>query len=305
MGHITITLELQQAFLSFPLKEFLEPHSTSIRSYWQLLDYFVTPFLDLLQAMVINDPTLSYIQDHQLGILRSVLMQQIQRYFNDDRQAAIIVLFYHLGLHCFVPVLMNMELFTCYSSPFYPPYDFNESDVLCLSHIWKDSSYLRGDNVYHCFVRQLLCDTLAGQTAECALGPIMHARAALACFKELATMALPPLPSPSGKNIDIALITDDMEDETYWKLRFWPIADNTEDNSYTNLAFDSPNSGQWQFTYDGSFNDEDLCFLLVGYLIFLLPRCGRLDALVAACQDYTRLPEDPEFFLQRMYGRFP
>ncbi|KAF9548172.1 hypothetical protein CPC08DRAFT_347577 [Agrocybe pediades] len=53
-GQIAILLELQQAMLSFPLKEFLEPHSTSIRSYTKLLEDFVTPFLELLESMVSN-----------------------------------------------------------------------------------------------------------------------------------------------------------------------------------------------------------------------------------------------------------
>ncbi|KAF9560646.1 hypothetical protein CPC08DRAFT_467182 [Agrocybe pediades] len=47
---ITISLELQQSALSFPLKEFLEPH-TSTRTFPQLLQNFVNPFLELLEAM--------------------------------------------------------------------------------------------------------------------------------------------------------------------------------------------------------------------------------------------------------------
>ncbi|KAF9558089.1 hypothetical protein CPC08DRAFT_25710 [Agrocybe pediades] len=315
LRRITISLELQQAVLSFPLKEFLEPHNTSAPTYRQLLQLFITPFLELLEAMVINDPTLSYILDHQLGILRSVLMQQIQQYFNNDELVAILlVLFYHMGSCRFVPVLPDMGVRNVHPFFWLDHHDvFHGSDVLSLSNIWQDSSGLKGDNVYHRFVRQLLHDTLAGESIEYALGPIMHARAAQACFKDLARWVSPP--SPSGKKIDIALITDDVEDDAYQKLCFWPITDNTEHNSYANLAFDSPNSGQWQFTYDGSrsFNNKDLCFLLVGYLIFLLPRCGRSDALVAACKDYTRLPDNPfqsdnpfppeEFFLQ--YERFP
>ncbi|KAF9544213.1 hypothetical protein CPC08DRAFT_417691 [Agrocybe pediades] len=302
MGQITISLKLQQAILSFPIKEFLEPH-TSTPTCWTLLERFITPFLELLETMVITDPTLSDIQDHQLGILRSFLMQRIQPYFNDDKLASVLVLFYHLGSHRFVPVLHETSSFNFpYSSPFILLPDFHESDVLPLSWIWKDSSGLRGDNVYHRFVRQLLRDTLAGQTAECALEPIMHARAAQACFKELAsTLVQSPPPSPSGKNIDIALITDDTEDDAYGELH---VTDNMEDNSYVNLVFDSPNSGQWHFT---SYNDtnKDLCFLLPGYLIFLLPRCGRSGALVATCRYYTRLSGDPESFLQYLYNHFP
>ncbi|KAF9543231.1 hypothetical protein CPC08DRAFT_700543 [Agrocybe pediades] len=305
-GQITISLELRQAVLSFPTKEFLKPH-TSTRTYWVLLQDFVTPFLEILEAMVIADPMLSYIKDHQLRNLGSVLMQQIQQYFNNsDEHALILVLFYHLGSYRFVPVLQETNTFCRYSSPFIPLPDLHESDVLHLSYIWKDSSCFRGDNVYHRFVRQLLRDTLAGQTAECALGPIMHERAALACFKTLARVVL----RPSGKNIDIALITDDVEDDTYRKLHFRSVTDNGECNNCANLVFDSPNGGQWQFEFNDRspwehVDNKDICFLLLGYLIFLLPRCGRSDALVTACKDYTRLPDKPYSDLWYLYNHFP
>ncbi|KAF9552792.1 hypothetical protein CPC08DRAFT_258624 [Agrocybe pediades] len=51
-SQIMISLELQQAVLSFPLKEFLEPHSTSSLTYQHLLQFFVTELLELLEAMV-------------------------------------------------------------------------------------------------------------------------------------------------------------------------------------------------------------------------------------------------------------
>ncbi|KAF9543062.1 hypothetical protein CPC08DRAFT_716810 [Agrocybe pediades] len=316
VGQITISLELQQSMLSFPLKEFLEPHSTSFHTYPKLLERFVTPFFALLEAMVLTDPTLTYIRDHQLGILRTVLLQQIQRYFNDDRRALVLVLFYHLGSHRFIPILKpSRPLPWSYSIPGNLVPIFDEDDILLLFRIWE---FPFEDNVYHRFVRQLLRDP--SLPAEYTVGPIMHVRAALVCFKELATIALPAPPSPSGKNIDIALImTDDEEDDAHSKLTFCPVRDHAEDNIYVNLVFDSPNGGQWQFIYDEWIytGSEELYFLLVGYLIFLLPRCGRSDALVAACQDYTLLLDDPfrsddlflqqeeESFLKYMYGRFP
>ncbi|KAF4617429.1 hypothetical protein D9613_006400 [Agrocybe pediades] len=310
IGQITISFELRQAVFSFPLKEFLEPH-TSTPTYPHLLRHFITPFVGILENIVSTDPTLSYIQDHQLEILQTVLLQQLQPYFNDDRLALVLALFYHLGSHRFVPVLMNMNAFDCYSTPFYLLRDFHEGDVLSLSRIWDDWNCSFGDSVYHRFVRQLLCDTLVGQTTEYTLGPI-HARAALACFKELASMA-PLLPLSSGKNIDIALIADDVEDDDYRQLCFRPVRHNAECNFYANLVFDSPNGGQWLFIYSEPYawkdpagiDDEELYFILVGYLIFLLPRCGRLDALVAACQDYTWLPDNPKSYLQYLYDLFP
>ncbi|KAF9536035.1 hypothetical protein CPC08DRAFT_771773 [Agrocybe pediades] len=312
MGQITISLELRQAVFSFPLKEFLEPHTTDIETYQILVEDFVAPFLHLLEDIVLKDPTSSYIRDHQLGILRSVLMQQIQRYINKDRMAMVLVLFYHLGSHRLVPILKTLPRSYSYSTPFLSVSDFDEGDLLSLSRIRirNESNSPFRDNIYHDFVRQLLRDP--SRTAEYALGPIMHERAALALFKELAK-TIPRLPSPFGNNIDIVPVTDYAEDDTYPKL-----------------SFDSAYGGHWQWQYQRleptkAFNGDDtpelmegldceeLYFLLLGYLIFLLPQCGRTDALVAACKDHIRLLDDPfqsdnpfppeEFFLQ--YDRFP
>ncbi|KAF9565062.1 hypothetical protein CPC08DRAFT_212469 [Agrocybe pediades] len=49
--HSTISLELRQSMLSFSLKAFLQPH-ISTRTYPQLLEIFVTPFLELSEAIV-------------------------------------------------------------------------------------------------------------------------------------------------------------------------------------------------------------------------------------------------------------
>ncbi|KAF9565071.1 hypothetical protein CPC08DRAFT_212748 [Agrocybe pediades] len=220
----------------------------------------------LFEAIVLNDPTLSYIQDHQLGILRSVLMQQIQQYFRDDRQALVLVLFYHLGSHRFIPILKTYPLPYWYSNPFYlgAVYD---GDILSLSRMWELP--FGGNDIYHHYVHQLLCDP--DRPTKYALGPNVYERATLACFKELASTVL-LLPSPFGRNIDIASVTDDGEDDTYPKL-----------------SFNSMNGGQWQFKYSGAkwtLDDEELFFVLLGYLIFLLPRCGRSEALGATCEEH-------------------
>ncbi|KAF4617852.1 hypothetical protein D9613_006411 [Agrocybe pediades] len=274
----TISLELRQAILSFPLKEFLEPHSTSSNTYQRLLQFFVTPFLELLEAMVINNPTSSYIQDYQLGILRSCLLLQIQRYFDDDRLALVLVLFYHLGSHHCVPVLQIPQLIYWHPTPFYLVLHFHKVDVLSLSYIWPDlrvtgtgCSLGDRDDIYYRFVRQMLRDS--GLTAQ-ALGPVMHERAALACFGELVKAV--PLPLSSSENtIVVATVPDDAEDDTY-----------------PNLRFNSLNRAQWEYACSSEFgfDDKELYFLSLGYLIFLLPRCGRSDALVAACEEWkTRL----------------
>ncbi|KAF9565028.1 hypothetical protein CPC08DRAFT_704821 [Agrocybe pediades] len=283
--HNTISLELRQSMLSFPLKEFLE-HHTSTNMYPLLLEYFVTPFLKLLEDMVFNDPTSSYIQDHQLRILRPALLPQIQQYFNDDSQASVLVLFYHLGSHHFVPILESpsSSSYSWSSTPFYPGRDLNELDMLSMSRIWDNSSFTLRDNVYHRYLRQLLRDPC--QTAKYALGPVMHGKAALFCFKELASMA-PLLLPPPGKNIDIAPITYDAQDDYHPKLNF--------------------NSGKgaqqfWRFKYHWTWKpiDEELYFLLLGYIIFLLPRCGRSDALIAACEEHCRMS-----YIDQPDGFFP
>ncbi|KAF9565053.1 hypothetical protein CPC08DRAFT_212153 [Agrocybe pediades] len=51
IGQIPIPLELRLSILSFPLKEFLEPH-TSALPYRLLLRFFVTPFLERLEAII-------------------------------------------------------------------------------------------------------------------------------------------------------------------------------------------------------------------------------------------------------------
>ncbi|KAF9553226.1 hypothetical protein CPC08DRAFT_713940 [Agrocybe pediades] len=265
---ITISLELRQSVLSFPLKEFLEPH-TSTRTYPHLLEYFVNPFLELLDAIVLKDPTLSYIRDHQLGILHTVLMQQVQQYFNDDRLTSVLVLFYHLGSHPFVPILEPPHSLYFDPAPFHPVPDFCEGEVLSLSRIWQGWSLPLGDNIYHRFVRQLLRDP--DGIAKYALGPKRHEKAALDCFKELTKTAPLMRPSPSAQNIVIT-----------------PSPGNAEDDTYSKLIFNSANGGQWRLKYsrESKLDDEKLYFLLLGYLIFLLPRCGMSEALVAACEEH-------------------
>ncbi|KAF9565030.1 hypothetical protein CPC08DRAFT_704823 [Agrocybe pediades] len=106
MERVTISRELQQAAFSFPLKEFLEPHSTSFDVYQQLLEYFIAPYLELLTAMVLIDPSLSYIQEHQLRILRSLIKEQIQGCSdaNSERLAGILCL---LTMTC--PTVFHMR----------------------------------------------------------------------------------------------------------------------------------------------------------------------------------------------------
>ncbi|KAF4617494.1 hypothetical protein D9613_006072 [Agrocybe pediades] len=277
----TFPLELRQSVHFFPLKEFLEPH-ISTRTYPRLLEYFVSPFLQLLEAIVLNDPASSYIQDHQLKILRAALELQIQQYFNNDRQASVLVLFYHLGSHRFVPILEPPHYSYSHSTPFYLVRDYDEGDILSLSRIWDDlTSVTFKDNIFHRYVRQLL--RAPGRTAKYALGLVMYERTALACFKELAT-TVPLLLPPSGRDNAISLVTNDAEDDIYPKL-----------------IFNSANGGRWRFKYSrgSKLENEELYFLLLGYVIFLLPRCGRSDALVTACEEHRTS------YMNQSVGPFP
>ncbi|KAF4617895.1 hypothetical protein D9613_006387 [Agrocybe pediades] len=282
ISQITISLEFRQSMLSFLLKEFLERHSTSTRTYRQLLEDFVTPFLQLLQAMVLIDPTSSYIRDHQLRILRTAFLQKIPQYINDDRHPLVLVLFYHMGTHSFVPKLWNTRWSSIPSSL---NHYYDEGDILSLSHLWEGWRTPLGveNNIYHCFVHQLL-RAHPSRIVEYARGPTMHERAALTCFKELARTA-PLLPSFSGEDIDMIA----------------PVAGDAEDDTYPDLYF-SRRMGEWHLLEIQFRGDKklELYFLLLGYLIFLLPRCGRSDALVAACGEhrtsYIYHPDGPTKF---------
>ncbi|KAF9540287.1 hypothetical protein CPC08DRAFT_770818 [Agrocybe pediades] len=285
ISQITISLQLRQSVLSFPLKEFLEPHSTSPHTYWRLLEDFVTPFMQLLEAMVLNDPTSSYIRNHQLGILRTVIMQQIPKYFNDDKLAVVLVLFYHLGSNRFVPSITGG--FYWFSTLHMDGVWDNSQgvDILSLSNLWRgrSTSLGVGNDIYHCFVRQLLHDP--DPIAEYARGPAMHERAALACFKKLASNVL-PLPSFSGEDFDIAHFTDDADDDTYPALHFHSVI------------------REWHLSFKAEqYHNKRILrvyFLLLGHLIFLLSRCGRSDALVAACEEHGRMP-----YIYQPDGPFP
>ncbi|KAF4617716.1 hypothetical protein D9613_006382 [Agrocybe pediades] len=280
----TISSELKESLLSFSVEDFLEPH-TSTSVYPHLLEYFVTPFLELLETVVHNDPFAYYIQFHQLENIGNILMKQVRQYFEDDRLASVLILFNHMGSHRFVPVLEVPQHSPyrpyVHSAPFYLDSVYNDSDILSLSRIWESSTPFIGQSVYHGFLRQLL--RLPVETFKYALGPKMHEKAALYCFEEL-TETVSLLPPPSGLEMVITTVTDDAEDDNYPKL-----------------SFNSANGGQWQCQCSTRLDpgEEELYFLLLGYIIFLLPCCGRSDALVAACENHR------VSFIDQPDGPFP
>ncbi|KAF4617854.1 hypothetical protein D9613_006413 [Agrocybe pediades] len=261
---ITISIELQQAVLFFPLAEFLEPH-TSTHTYPQLLEHFVDVYLELLETIVLTDPTLSYVKDHQLEIFRSILVQQIKKYFNDDRlAAAILVLLYHQGSHPFISILHSSSPNHSHSSHSHPLYMApNFNDVLSLSRICagydhgtiEDPSGFLFGNIHHRIVRQLLHGS--DRISEYDRGPSTHEGAPWACFKELEDVrTIPLLLSP-----------------------FENIVFDTVDPMTTILPNPSP-----------VIDIDDVQLLLLGYVILLLPLCGRSDALITACEEYgTRI----------------
>ncbi|KAF4617828.1 hypothetical protein D9613_006346 [Agrocybe pediades] len=295
MDQITNLFELRQPMLSFPLKEFLEPHPGT-RTYPLLVRSFLDPFIELLKIMVHSDPTLSYVQDHQLRNLEFFVMQQIPQYFKSGRLALILVLFYHVGSNRLVPILeCPHDLFASYryrySTPFDAAHDFDEGDILSLSCIWEDSTFLIGDDKYYHYVRKLLHNP--DPIATYAIGSVMHERAALACFQELAKTIL-RLPSSSEQNIAIATGSDSTENVSSSSEQDITIAtgsDGTEDDANPKLMFKFANGGPWRFecSSESKLEPEELYFVLLGYLIFLLPRCGRSDALVAACEEHDRM----------------
>ncbi|KAF9539659.1 hypothetical protein CPC08DRAFT_717422 [Agrocybe pediades] len=268
ISQITTSFKLRQSMLSFPLIEFLKPHSTSIRTYTQLLEDFVTPFLELLEVMVLHDPTLSNIQDHQLQNLQTALNGPIQQYLNNDRLASVLNLFYHVGSHRFVPIIKeSASLSHSHSTPFYLVPDSEQDDIISLSRIWPDTRFSFGDNIYHRFMRTYVRGKKFHPRLE-------YAKAALACFKELARTVLLLTSSGSGKTIIVAPVTSESDDAA-------------KDDAYPKLSFDA-NGGQWQFKYSDRWelDDEELYFILLGYPIFLLPWCESSDALIAACKEH-------------------
>ncbi|KAF9544128.1 hypothetical protein CPC08DRAFT_799917 [Agrocybe pediades] len=262
-----ISLELRQAALSFPLKRFLEPHITTY-TFIILLKYFVCPFLDLLGIIAEKDSQWSHIRDYQHEALESVLNPQIKRYLANDRLAAMLVLFRHLGCHRFVPVLRSDIRFSRgnHSSPFTTFDVFVESDTLSLSYFWigftavdEGARVPFKHNFYHDYVRHLLSNPGA---AQWALGPETYEKAVLYCFQEI--LRSEPSPDESVLAQNTAIL-------------------NEEDDGHPLLMFNDED-GEWNFQCSVSFLAEGHYFVLLGYIIFLLPRCGRSQALISACE---------------------
>ncbi|KAF4609705.1 hypothetical protein D9613_011983 [Agrocybe pediades] len=298
---------------SFPLEEFLAPNFFS-ESYDT--DYFVgfypwefiCAFLHILRILARKDPTCSYIEDHQHRILDSLMIHTLQEYVDDEAMALILALFCHLGSHRFVPWCDMCLTFEVHGIVL-PDLTFTRilfghivhiEDDLWLKALWSPghSDLTETDSNFYDYMHGFL-------RRVSAPNPTVYAKAAKVCFD-----ALPLLPVPSSS----------------WKSN--GVADDTEDDPCPHLLFDDENfRGPWMFRilwsdlsgqnaiemvgYDDEQSDSDdeddrlrqreslgaLYFTVLGYLIFFLPRCGRSDDLITACQkqqtSYIEQPNNP------------
>ncbi|KAF4609675.1 hypothetical protein D9613_012028 [Agrocybe pediades] len=317
----TIPPELPQAAFSFPLEKFLALHIsfTSDATYNTLL--FVQAFLHMLRIMALKDPTCSYIEDHQHRNLDSMMILPLQRYFDDDQLALVLVLFYHLGSHRFVPWCnmvqtfkepldnFNFNVLPRSTVPFLllDEEDFYDKEKLCLASLWsyatqntrqRDGFLIHTDNdtallayldYMHCLLRSI---------SALALTPTVYAKATKECFD-----TLPLLRVPSFFWKRNAQVMDDTEDDPCPYLIFddkypigpWVFVENNDpscsnsDSSNRNTVIMEDEEDEQSDRDDDGLRDHErevvgkAYFTILGYLIFFLPRCGRSDELIAAC----------------------
>ncbi|KAF4609674.1 hypothetical protein D9613_012029 [Agrocybe pediades] len=318
----TIPPELLQAVSSFPLVEFLAPHISFSDVDDEAL-MFAVAFLHMLRIMALKEPTYSYIEDHQHKNLDSVMIRPLQKYFDNDRLALVLTLFYHLGSDQFVPWCATWSTFeeplATFGSDVLPDSTFTwilldnehflDVEKLRLAYLWSHAkldtsledgfftlntddflNYLTYFDYMHRLLRSVSAPT-----------PTVYAKASKECLD-----ALPLLREPSF----------------FWKRNARGV-ENTEDDPCPYLVFDNRHFvGPWLFDVeidrpsrsdsdaqdentfvmedyedeqsdrdDDELEDQELreslgkaYFTLLGYLIYFLPRCGRSDGLIAACK---------------------
>ncbi|KAF9552612.1 hypothetical protein CPC08DRAFT_267025 [Agrocybe pediades] len=324
----TIPPELRQAAFSFPLEKFLAPHISS-RIAWQrgALE-FVVAFLHILRLIALNDPTCSYIENYQYRNLDSVMIHPLQRYFDDGQLALFLALFCHLGSHRFVPFC---DMTRTFGIPFYKwtgipldNYGVRADEELRLAYLWgyylldtsEEDGYLIDANdgidylAYFDYMHHLLRSVSAPT-------PTVYAKATKECLYALRSL---PMPSFFWKHIvPVADVTDDdpcpllvFDNKHFFGPWFciepehphWTRGSNSLDK---NTVF----MGEYEDYYRDLQSDEDdealgdyereslgkAYFTILGYLIFFLPRCGKSDDLIAACQRqqtlYIEKPNNP------------
>ncbi|KAF9552198.1 hypothetical protein CPC08DRAFT_714830 [Agrocybe pediades] len=249
---VIISCEIKQAVFSFRMQHFME--------YWPR-----QPDLSLIQTL--ENSTDSHIEKHQLKLFYSFLFQHLERVYADDGLAlSLMLILFHLGSHRYIPMIIEHRRYTVYSCPLnlisrrvngQVPFDdlgAQDSSLAVLCDLWWCEDPLN----FLDHLRTFLLDP--ERSGEYVIGPETYAKAALGCFKKIRSLSHPEVH-----------VWHDMPPEL------------GEDDHFETWRFDS---GHWMVeapSYIGCFDQLDLYFITLGYLIFFLPQCGRLDALIAEC----------------------
>ncbi|KAF9549595.1 hypothetical protein CPC08DRAFT_755249 [Agrocybe pediades] len=284
-----VSRELKQAVFSFRMQHFMQYWAPSITVL-----PFVRPFFSLSKRLTLQNSTDSHIEKHQLKLFFSFLFQHLERFYNDDGLAlSLMLILFHLGSHRYIPIIIQrdnpraLSTHTVYSWPTnlvsprangqVPSGGVRPSDRILEFLSTLDWCEEPSDFLDH--LRTFLLDP--ERSGEYVIGPETYAKAALGCFKKIRSFGHPE-----------THVWHDMPPEL------------GEDDRLKAWRFDS---GHWMADvsalYDRSFVHIDLYLIILGYLIFFLPRCGRLDALIAEClQCKVSFPVPSSFW---EYHRFP
>ncbi|KAF9545392.1 hypothetical protein CPC08DRAFT_716200 [Agrocybe pediades] len=271
LPHSIISCELKQAAFFFRMQHFMQ--------YWvryTTVEPFVRSFFSLLKRLTRENSSDSYIEKHQLKLFNSFLFQHLERFYADDGLAlSLMLILFHLGSHRCIPMIIEhddrrrtLSTYTVYPCP------TNLVSPCVNEQVPSDDEWPR-DRILEVLYRLNWCEDPLNfldhlrtflldpeRSGEYVIGPETYAKAALGCFKKIRSLGHPE-----------AHVWHDMPPESL-----------DEDDYFGTWRFVS---GHWIVDapnlYDSSFNQSDLYFIILGYLIFFLPRCGRLDALIVEC----------------------
>ncbi|KAF9549604.1 hypothetical protein CPC08DRAFT_675027 [Agrocybe pediades] len=264
-----ISCELKQALFSFRMQHFMQYWAPRIDAA-----LFVRHFFSFLKRLTLENSSDSYIGKHQLNSFNSSLFQYLERFYADDGLAlSLMLILFHLGSHRYIPMIIqpdNLRALSTYTVCSCPTnlvslrvngkvqlYCARAEDYILkiLYHL----NWCEEPSEFRDHLRTFLLDP--ERSGEYIIGPDTYAKAALGCFKKIRSLGHPE-----------AHVWHDM------------LPELDEDDYFETWRFDS---GHWKFnisTQDyGYFDEPDLYFIVLGYLIFFLPQCGRWDALIAEC----------------------
>ncbi|KAF9549598.1 hypothetical protein CPC08DRAFT_332724 [Agrocybe pediades] len=265
-----ILCELKKAVFSFGMQHFMQywvPHS----DVWS----FVCRFFSLLKRLTLENSADSHIEKHQLKLFISFLFQHLEKFYADDGLAlSLMLILFHLGSHRHIPMIIEnsgiaggTSKYDVYSCPInlvflhvrgQVPSDDERAKYL-ITQLLSNLNWCEEPSDFLDHLRTFLLDP--ARSGDYVMGPKTYAKAALGCFKKIRSLGHPVFHD-----------WHDMPPEL------------GEDDDFETWRFDS---GHWMFnisTQDmGSFNQSGLYFIVLGYLIFFLPQCGRWDALIAEC----------------------